>query len=204
MAMTGSSTTSAPSPPSRSTSSDAWERARVTTTRRPASGAGSSAQSGSGGLGRTEVEPGHRADHDDRGGRQVDRGQLARVDGPPAGGRWSPSAPRPPGCRRGGRRPSARSAIRARSDMPIRTTSVPPARPRASQSTARVATSPPRRGRSPRSPRWPAPVGHRDAGRGRSGEGRADPGHHLVARPRPAGGPRPPRRPGRTRRGLRP
>ena len=44
MAMTGSSTTDAPRPVSRPTSSDAWARARVTTTRRPASDPGSGRQ----------------------------------------------------------------------------------------------------------------------------------------------------------------
>ena len=52
--------------------------------------------------------------------------------------------------------------------------------------------------------RGQSPVGDRDAGRGRNGEGRAHPGHHLVARSRRPAAPRPPRRPGRRRRGRHP
>ena len=61
MAMTGSSTTTAPRPVSRSTRTEAWARARVTTTVRPANGRGA-AGPGAGGAGAGEA-PGIVAAH---------------------------------------------------------------------------------------------------------------------------------------------
>ena len=144
MAMTGSSTTVAPRPASRSTSSDPWDRARVTTTR-GRRGGGLTAGPAGRPVG-AEVQCGHRADDDGGRGRQVDRGQpgQGRTGHLLAGvvPQWTTatgvSGPRPLAI--------SSAAIRARSAMPMRITSVPPVRPSASQSTPTGAEA---------SPTWP-------------------------------------------------
>ena len=178
-AMTGSSTTVAPRPCNRSTSSDAWARVRVTTTLRPASG-GRRHPDPRPPVSRAEVHAGHRADHDDRRGRKLDRGQagqgrphhLLSGRGPPVhdGHRCVGVSA---AAHQGGGDPGPLGHAHEDHQRPPGPAQGRPVDATGGGGVPDVAGDHGDRGGQ-------APMGHRDAGRGRSGEGRAHPGHHLV------------------------
>ena len=157
MAMTGSSTTVAPRPSRRSTSSEAWARARVTTTVRPSSGERGSRRAPA----RPPVEPRSRPATAPTtmaaGAGRSTSARSARVERTTCCASVVPQWTTATGVAAARPAASSPSVIRARSPMPMRTTSVPPVRP--ARPSRRRRGRGRRRGRSPRSPRWPGPGG---------------------------------------------
>ena len=125
MAMTGTSTGSAPSRPRARLSSEAWVRVRVTTIRRPSSGRSSNHRSSVPATRPTTITDG------DSSGWSPRVARVARVV------TWSGRVPHrmaAAGVSGGSPPASSRSAIRGQRATPMSTTRVPPRRAAASQS----------------------------------------------------------------------